>query len=124
MYRFFTLLQTLNCNVSCDKVNCVYDFCNTFEELFYNKQLPTCCKIAHSKKNAFALTAKNYVFYRYCKRLQVAETSQKVTQLDILCVSPTFLYIAMQNSYVTTTANHKTNVQMRFTFFDAFITLA
>ena len=28
-------------------------------------------------KNAFALTAKNYVFYRYCKRLQVAETSKK-----------------------------------------------
>lgn len=77
-----------------------------------------------TQQNAFALTAKNYVFYRYCKRLQVAETSQKVTQLDILCVSPTFLYIAMQNSYVTTTANHKTNVQMRFTFFDAFITLA
>lgn len=122
---FFTLLQTLNCNVSCDKVNCVYDFCNTFEELFYNKQLPTCCKIAHSKKKCFCTDGKKITcFTGTASVYKLRKLPKKVTQLDILCVSPTFLYIAMQNSYVTTTANHKTNVQMRFTFFDAFITLA
>lgn len=30
--------------------NFVRTYCNTFEKLFYNKQLPTCCKIAHSQK--------------------------------------------------------------------------
>ena len=46
----------------------------------------SCPRVArlHIAKNAFALTAKNYVVYRYCKRLQIAETSKKVTQLDIL----------------------------------------
>ena len=67
-------------------------------------------------KNAFALTAKNYVFYRYCKRLQVRKLP-KNTQFGILCVSPTFLYIAMQKRYVATTVYNKTNVQMRLITF-------
>ena len=82
----FTLLQTLNCNVSCDNVNFVRTYCNTFEKLFYNKQLPTCCKIAHSQKKCFCTDGKKITCFTCTASIyKLRKLPKKVnTQLDIL----------------------------------------
>ena len=73
-------------------------------------------------KNAFALTAKNYVFYRTASVYKLRKLPKKVnTQLDILLsVCKRFCLYKRKNGYVTTNVYNKTNVQMRLiTFPDA-----